>query len=194
LKKASGLNLKMIAPDHGPVWRTDLSKIVNLYARWAARRPTNKAVIMYDSMWESTSAMASAIEDGLVSEGVQVKSMRVRDSHRSHIATEVLDAGALIVGSPTLNNGMFPTVADALTYLRGLRPRNLVGASFGSFGWGGEAAKLIADVLDDMRVERVDEPLRIQFVPDKQALLQCRELGCRVARKLHEKMQQSSGA
>lgn len=188
LKKAAELKLNLIAPDHGPVWRKDIAKVVDWYAQWAAQKPGNKALLIYDTMWESTAKMAAAVEDGLLGEGAKVKVMRIRESHRSHVATEMLDAGALLVGTPTLNNGLYPTVADALAYLRGLRPKNRIGATFGSFGWGGEAPKLAADILADMRVELVAEPLRVQFVPDKQALLQCRDLGLLVAQRLRQKV------
>lgn len=188
LKKAASLKIKMVAPDHGPIWRKDMAKVIGWYAKWAAQQFDNKAVIIYDTMWESTAAMAAAVEDGLVSDGAIVKSMRLRENHRSHVATEILDAGAIVVGSPTMNNHLYPTVADVLTYIRGLRPKNRIGATFGSYGWGGEAAKLAADVLTDMRVELVAEPLRVQFVPDKAALVQCRDLGRLVAGRLRQKV------
>ena len=188
LKKAAGLGIKMIAPDHGPVWRKDPAGIVESYARWAARKPTMKAVVVYDTMWDSTEKMAKAIEDGLVAGGAQVKSLRLRENHRSDIALELLDAGALLVGSPTINNQVYPTVAEFLSYVRGLRPRNLVGAAFGSFGWGGEAPTIIKETLTAMRVEMVDEPLKVQFVPDTEALCRCQALGRQVAEKLKERV------
>jgi flavorubredoxin len=188
LEKVSPLPVSMIAPDHGPIWRRDLDRITSLYARWAKQKPTAKAVILFDTMWGSTEMMAKAIEEGLVTEGIQVRSMRLRDNHRSNVATEVLDAGALLVGSPTLNGGMFPTVAENLSYLKGLRPKNLVGAVFGSYGWGGEAVNQIKELLGGMKVELVGEPLSVQFVPGKPVLVQCRELGRQVAAKLKERL------
>jgi flavorubredoxin len=184
LQKTAGMNIAVIAPDHGPIWRKDLSRITAMYARWAEQKPAPKAVILYDTMWGSTDAMAKAIEEGLAAEGIHVRSMRLRENHRSNVATEILDAGALIVGSPTLNNNLFPTVAEALTYLKGLRRKNLIGAAFGSYGWGGEAVTQIKEQLAAMRVELVAEPVSIQYVPDKAALLQCRELGRQVGRRL----------
>jgi flavorubredoxin len=97
------------------------------------------------------------------------------------VATEILDAGALLVGSPTLNNNMYPTVADLLTYLKGLKPKNLVGAAFGSYGWSGEAVGQVRGMMEEMKIEMVGEGLRIKFVPDDNALGQCHDLGLRVA-------------
>ena len=184
LKKADTLPLKLIAPDHGPVWRRDIDLIVDLYASWAAQRPGRKAVIVYDTMWGSTGAMAKAIEDGLVAEGVSVKSMRLKENHRSNVATEMLGAGALVVGSPTLNNQMFPTVADMLTYLKGLKPKNLVGAVFGSYGWSEAALRQLVYAMNDLQVKMVADPLSVQYVPDQEALMKCHELGRKIAQAI----------
>jgi flavorubredoxin len=186
LKKVSGLDIKIgiIAPDHGPIWRgDDVGKVLNWWSEWAAQKPTGKAVILYGSMWGCTGAMARAIEEGLVAEGASVKVMPVESCRRSDAATEVLDAGALIVGSPTLNNNMLPAVADFLTYLRGLRPKNLVGAVFGSYGWSGEAVGQLRDILEGMKVELLGE-IKANYMPDDEALARCRALGVTIAARL----------
>jgi len=100
--------------------------------------------------------------------------------------TEVLEAGALLVGSPTINNNIFPSVADVLTYMRGLKPANLVGAAFGSFGWSGEAARQVNEYLEGMKVELVSEPLNLPFRPDDEGIAKCRQLGKDVASRLKE--------
>lgn len=181
------LDIKIIAPDHGPIWREDLSKILDSYAQWAAQTPTKKAVVVYDTMWQSTALMARAIGEGLATGGAIPKLMQLRAAHRSDVATEILDAGALVVGSPTMNNNLFPTVADTLTYLKGLKPRNLVGAAFGSYGWSGEAVGQIEEVLTGMKVDLVAEGLKVKYVPDDDALAQCYALGQRMAEKLNER-------
>lgn len=183
-----GLDIDVLAPDHGPIWRSRIADILALYGKWAAQAPAKKAVIVYDSMWDSTHLMARAIAEGLADADVEVSVCRLGPSHRSDVVTEVLDAGALIVGSPTLNNGLFPTVAEVLSYLKGLKPRNLIGAAFGSYGWSGEATAEIASALESMKVELVAEPLKVQYVPDSAALESCRALGRDVAAKLAEKV------
>ncbi|MDD3642416.1 MAG: flavodoxin domain-containing protein, partial [Candidatus Krumholzibacteria bacterium] len=151
----SGLPIDVIAPDHGPVWRSKIPWILDLYNRWSARELRKKAVIVYDTMWDSTRMMARAIEDGLTEGGVHVKLFNATATGRSDIMTEMIDAAALVVGSPTLNNHLFPTIADVLVYLQGLRPTGLVGAAFGSYGWSGEGVRVIAGMLEDMKVELV---------------------------------------
>lgn len=180
------LPMQVLAPDHGPIFRKDLTWVVNLYARWAEKKPARKAVVTYDTMWGSTAKMAHAIAEGLLSGGVGVNVMPLAANHRSDVTTEVLRAGALVVGSPTLNSNMFPTVADLLTYLKGLKPTRLVGAAFGSYGWNGKAAAQIADTLHEMKVELVGEPLEVCYVPDEGALARCHALGAQIARKLND--------
>ena len=184
--QALGIPIRVIAPDHGPIWRKDPGTIVDWYREWAEQRPKSKAVIVYDTMWQSTALMARAIADGIAAGGAEVKVLGLRASDRSEVMTEVLDAGAVVVGSPTINNGLFPTVADMLVYMKGLKPRGKVGAAFGSFGWSGEAVGVIARELQEMGVELIDEPLKVKFVPDEAALKRCQELGANIARRLQE--------
>ena len=177
-------DVKMILPDHGPIWREDVSWIVDRYAKWAERKPTKKALVVYDTMWESTDMMARAIADGLMAGGAKPTLMRAARAHRSDIATELLDAGALIVGSPTVNNTIFPGMADVMTYVKGLRPQNLIGTAFGSYGWSGEAVRQLTDMLAEMKVDVVGDGVKCQYVPDGHALAACRSLGIHIAERL----------
>jgi len=176
------LDLRMICPDHGIIWRRDPGRIVRAYLEWCRQEPQRKAVVVYDTMWHSTEHMAEAIHAGITAEGVVSMPMHLRSHHRSEIMTEVFDARAVVVGSPTLNNGLFPTVADFLCYLRGLKPRNKIGAAFGSYGWSGEAVKLIENELTDAKIDLVAPGLRVQFVPEKATIDACREFGRAIGR------------
>jgi len=175
------LDIRMICPDHGIIWRKEPGKIIEAYLRWARQEAEPKALVIYDTMWHSTEAMAEAIADGIAAQGVQVMPLHLRRWHRSDILTEVLDARAIAVGSPTLNNGLFPTLGDFLTYLKGLKPRNKLGAAFGSYGWSGESVKLIREELEAMKFEMVDPGLAIQYVPDAEGLDRCLALGKKIA-------------
>jgi len=185
---AAGLSFKMIAPDHGPVWRKDIGGIIGRYASWAAQKPTAKAVVVYATMWHSTEKMARAISEGLAAGGLRVKLMSLDEVHRSEVVYELLCAGALAVGSSTLNNNMLPGMADVLTYLRGLKPQNLVGAAFGSYGWSGEAMRQIEDCLTGMKVEIAEEGIRVKNVPDEGVLAGCYELGMGMAQKVNNRL------
>ncbi len=179
-----GLELNMICPDHGIIWRKDPGKIVDAYVKWSKQETENKAVVVYDTMWHSTEKMANAIASGLSEEGVEVRPMSLGKWDRSNVMTEVLDAKAVIVGSPTFNNGLFPTVSDFLTYMKGLKPKNRIGAAFGSYGWSGESVKLINKELEGMKFEIIDPGVRIQYVPDNEGIEACVLLGKKIARAM----------
>ncbi len=177
-------NAKVIATDHGPLWRQGIDDLLARYRTWCERKPSRKVVVTYASMWQSTATMARAIAEGAAEGGTTVKLMGLDTNHRSDIATELLDAGALLVGTPNLNGQMYPTVADVLTYLKGLKPKGLLGAAFGSYGWSPAALDQVHKTLEDLKVEAVREPLAVKYVPTEQDLLSCRELGRHVAERV----------
>ena len=185
--KAMNLALEVLAPDHGPLYRKDLGWIMDLYGRWAEQKPTRKALVVFDTMWESDALMAEAVAEGLAAGGARpVKVLPLRSSHRSEVATEILEAGALVAGSPTMNNQIFPTMADVLCYLEGLKPKNLVGAAFGSYGWSGEAVGKLEEWLQRIGVRLVAEGVKVRYVPDAEALRRCRALGEKVGGELQK--------
>lgn len=184
---ATGLKIKIIAPDHGPIWRKDLGRIIELYKQWASQKPTAKAVVVYATMWHSTEKMARAISEALAQAGIKVKLLSMNETHRSEVVYEVLDAGALIVGSPTLNNNILPQMADVMTYLKGLKAANLIGAAFGSYGWSGESVRDLEGLLKEMKVEIAADAVSVKNVPDSGVLEKCSELGKTIAAELIRK-------
>lgn len=184
--KEMGLAIDMICPDHGIIWRKDPEKILNSYVEWSLQKPKRKAVVIFDTMWHSTETMAETIVASLAEEGVNARPMSLRNCHRSDIITEVVDAGAIVMGSPTINNGLFPTVSDFLTYMKGLKPLNKVAAAFGSYGWSGEAVKLINSEFEQMKFDIIDPGVRINYVPDGKGIDACYELGKKIAKALPE--------
>ncbi|MDY6964642.1 MAG: FprA family A-type flavoprotein [Halobacteriota archaeon] len=179
-----GIEIEMICPSHGIIWRSDPGKIIEAYVKWGKGETSEKAVIVYDTMWGSTDKMAKAILEGISSEGVEVKLLKLRENHRSDVMKEVLDTKAVIVGSPTLNNGMFPTVADFLTYMKGLRPKNKIGAAFGSHGWAGGAVKVVEAELEAAKFEMMKPDLDFQFKPTEEELEKCFDFGKEIALKI----------
>ena len=190
LDEVRKMNLKidMICPDHGLIWRENPLQIVEAYDEWSNQVAKRKAVIVYDTMWKSTEIMAKAVADGLVENGIAVKLMDLSVNHRSEVVTEVLDAKALLFGSSTLNNMMLPRMADMLCYLRGLRPANKIAAAFGSYGWSGEAVKLINEQLEAMKMKLVNPGVRMLYVPEHEGLRECVELGRQVAKAIKEEV------
>jgi flavorubredoxin len=128
--------------------------------------------------------MAGAIADGLIGEGVEVKMFNLTGSDKSAIIAEVLEARALVIGSPTLNNGAFPSVAEFLCYLKGLKPKGKIGAAFGSYGWGGGAIKAMTQEMEQAGIEMVEPELAFKWVPDASELAECVEFGRRIAGRM----------
>lgn len=176
----SGLEIRMICPDHGIIWRHDPGAIISAYNDWSLQKTEQKAIVLYDSMWHSTEIMADEIVSGLLASGVKAIPMHARKWHRSDIMTEMLDAKALVVGSPTLNNNIFPALMDVLTYIKGLKPANRIAAAFGSYGWSGEAANLLSTELENMKFKVVEPPLRVKYIPDTASKDLCFEFGKKI--------------
>ncbi|MBQ4106771.1 MAG: FprA family A-type flavoprotein [Lentisphaeria bacterium] len=184
-----GLDIDVIAPDHGPLWRTpeDQQWIIDLYYRTAQQPWGKKALIVYHSMWGSTAAMAKELMDGFREAGIEADLVSLDVEERSSVATRVLDAGVVAVGSPTINNQMFPAVADVLCYLRGLKPQRHIGFAFGSFGWSGEGAKQVNQALTDMGFEMPLPVLAARYAPDAAVREQSFAAGVELGRLLKEK-------
>lgn len=180
------LPIKMIAPDHGVIWRGNPGKIIDAYSRWCVHEGKGNALIIYDTMWHSTEMMAHAVADGLLDKGISYKLINLQVNHRSDVMTDVLEASAIILGCPTLNNGLLPRMAGFLMYMRGLRPTNKVGAAFGSYGWSGEAVKLMNKSMLEMKFNMVHEGLKVQYVPEHTHLKECVELGKTVGQALND--------
>lgn len=178
----TGIEIDMIAPDHGLIWRKDPEGIIRAYRKWSRQETRKKALVIYDTMWQATGKMAEAVAEGLKEEGLDFRLLNLKLNHRSDIMTEVLDSKAIVLGSATINNGMMPAMADLLSYMKGLRPAGKVGAVFGSYGWSGEAVKLISEAMREMNIDLVGEGVRVKYSPKKEDLDRCVELGRQVAR------------
>jgi flavorubredoxin len=183
-EKLGGIDIDMIAPSHGVIWRSHLSDILSAYTSWGRGETGNKALVIYDTMWGSTEKMALALAKGITSEGIAVKVYNLSKSDHSDIIREVLDAKAIIIGSPTLNNGMFPTVAQFLCYLKGLKPKGKIGAAFGSHGWSGGAVKAVQQEMEGAGIDLMGSGLAFKFVPDADELQKCTNFGKIVAQAI----------
>jgi len=178
------LKISMIAPSHGIIWRSNPTKIVEAYLRWAKGEAVRKVLVVYDTMWGSTEKMAKAIVEGISNEGVETMLFRLPFSDRGDIIKELLEAKGILVGSSTINNGVLPTVAPFLEEMQGLRPRKKIAAAFGSYGWGGGAVKTIEESLEKAGMDIVAPALTVKWVPDKNEIQKCFEFGKKFAKKL----------
>jgi flavorubredoxin len=177
LARLGTLKLSIVAPSHGVIWRSHFSEILQAYQAWMVSKPTQKVVIVFSSMWNSTRRMAEAVAEGAQAYPVDVKLIDAATMSDTHIVTEVMDCAGLAAGSPTLNMSILPRMAASLTYLRGLKPLNKACFAFGSFGWAAKGCEEVAQYLHAMQMRPVCEPVACRFVPDAAALEKCRAAG-----------------
>ncbi len=171
-----GLDIDMVAPSHGVIWRSHVGEIMETYRRWSSLAPDEYAIVVYDSMWHTTEDMAREIVEAFIERDVPTRLFDLKVDHISDIMTEVLSAKYVAVGSPTLNNGMMPTVAAFLCYLKGLSPKTgwegRVGIPFGSYGWGTNGPDEVAAVLEACGFDLPLGALSHQWVEDEEHLAQ----------------------
>ena len=183
------LDIRMVLPDHGPLWRTaeDINWILGLYREFAEQKPRPRALVAYSTMWHATEKLATAFAEGVRSAGVEVHLADLAENDRSSIMTHVAYSGLIAFGAPTMNNQMYPAMADALCYIKGLRPKNKMGFAFGSCGWSGEGAKQISAELEAMGVEQPEKFIQVKYMPNAEELTAIRDAGKRLAENLLEK-------
>jgi len=184
--KKLGIRIEMIAPDHGVIWRSHIDKVLSLYSDMVDAKAKLGTVIVYDTMWHGTEQMVFPIAKGLEDEGIPVIIIKLRATPKSVAVKEVWKSRGVIVGSPTLNNGIFPSVAEFLTYLKGLRPKNRLFAAFGSYGWSGEAIKDMYEIAKSMKLEVFEPGIRVLYKPSEEDLNKCYEFGIAFGKALKE--------
>lgn len=182
LEALSGLDIDMIGPSHGAIWRSLIPKILEEYTKWANHDSEEKALIVYDSMWGSTKKMAYALHEGIEESGIHATMKNLKTNHISDVITDVLTSKLILLGSPTLNNGMLPTMGGFLTYLKGLHPKNKIGFAFGSYGWGGQAVGEIEKIMKDLSWELPLDNIKINYIPDVNELKKVKETGNKLAK------------
>jgi flavorubredoxin len=162
---ASKLDIEMVCPSHGLIWKKYIKEAVEEYTKWANNATEEKALIIYDTMWKTTEKIAYKIQEAFEESFVKTKMLNLKVNHISDVMTEVLTAKYICVGSPTLNNNMLSSVAGFLSYFKGLAPKGRIGLAFGSYGWGGQSIGFIDDDLKKCGFTTL-EKIRIEYIPD----------------------------
>jgi len=184
LDKIKDLDLNVIAPSHGVVYRNP-KRIIDAYEMWARGHLKQKAVILYVSMWGSTETLEKALEESLSAEGIETVPYNLVVSDLSHLSRDLVDASAILIGSPTYLNGAHPLAWIAAEFIRGQKPRTKLTAIFGSYGWGGGAVSQIEDRLKQSGFQIV-ETLECRGPPREADLERARELGKLIAQRIKQ--------
>lgn len=178
LAVVQALDIDMIAPSHGIIWRSHIKELYDAYHSFAEGKTEDYALVIYDTMWHSTELIARSIVEGFNKRGTRVKLLALGKNDLPDVMTEVLTARYLAVGCPTLDSYITPNMGAFLTYMRCLAPKDKLGFAFGSYGWGGQSIGIVDQLLRDLGVEIVLEPIRINYVPTKEQL---KDIEARVA-------------
>ena len=176
-----GLSIKTIAPSHGLIWR-EPGKIIDAYLKWAGGEAEEAVLVAYDTMWNSTAKMARSIVEGISSEGVKAQLYHMATSDSSEAIRDCMLMKGIVVGSSTINRGILPALMPFLEDLKGLKPRNKIGAAFGSYGWSGGGAEGVDKVLREAGVDIIADPLTVKYAPTAEDLQKCYDLGREIAR------------
>ncbi len=188
LEKLSALDIEIVAPDHGLIFRTkeDIAFICQAYKEFAEQNFKKSALIAYDSIWGATSKMAHIIGESLFEEGIPYVLVDVQKNHVAEIANHLMDCSIIILGSATRNNNYMSAMASVVNHIKGLSPKNRYGASFGSYGWSGEAPKLLSQELESMGCTILADPLKVQYGLKENQIQECKDFAKKIVKAINE--------
>ncbi|MFQ5454527.1 MAG: flavodoxin domain-containing protein, partial [Candidatus Zixiibacteriota bacterium] len=179
IEKIEQLDIDIIAPAHGPIIRKYPRKYIESYLSWSHVQTdeVKNVLILFASIYGNTKKMAEAIAKGVSEEGVNVKMLDVNNTDHQFIRDAIEKADGIIVGSPTIVGDVPRPVWDALTLFSTVSSRIKLGAVFGSYGWSGEAAKMVEGRLSGLHIKLYKSSLRIKLIPEDKTLKKCQEFG-----------------
>lgn len=172
VKAVKGLDIDLIMPSHGIIWKDHIKDIMDCYDKWDSGQNDGSAVVTYNSMYKSTYAMALAVVEAFTQCGIETRLFDLGNTHYSEVTPALLTAKYLAVGSSTHYRNMLPEVAEFLTFMKSLLPPkpNKVAFAFGSFGWSGEGAKEVNEVLKEANFDILMDPLSHKWTLDIEAM------------------------
>ena len=182
---AMNLDIDMIAPSHGIIWRTNPVQIIEKYLSWSdPNYNEGYAVIIYDTMYHATRDMAEAIAMGLEEEGIKYKLFNAATKDRSDLNVEIFKSNAVLLGSCTVNNSVLRETASLLDEIKSLKVKNKLAFGFGAYGWSGEAHKIISQKLSEAGLTISQEPLGVRYKSSAEEIEKCVEAGRNIAKQL----------
>jgi flavorubredoxin len=155
LEKIKDYEIRTIAPSHGPI-HDKPELIVDAYREWISGKPKNRAVLAYVSMHDSTKLMVEHLNGALMERGVSVDRFHLDVTDLGEMATALVDAGTIVIGTPTVLTGPHPTAAHAAFITNMLRPKAEFAAIMGSYGWMGKTEEVLTQMMSRLKVELLD--------------------------------------
>ncbi len=187
LKKLSALEINMICSLHGPVWTQDIDKVVALYDQWSRYEAEEGAVVVYGSMYGHTEEMAEVVARGLSDNGIKnIVIHDVSNSHESYILSDIFRYKALITGSPTYSNELYPGIQNLLHKLETRGVRGRLFGYFGSYTWAGATLRHFESFAERMKWEVIGSPVEEKMALKADATQALLELGKAMAERLKQ--------
>mgnify|MGYP006286243063 CR=1 FL=1 len=180
------LPVDMICPSHGVIWKENPTQIVEKYLEWADNYQENQITLLYDTMWNNTKQMAEEILKGIKEKNdeVRVKLINTSNTDKNDVITEVFKSKAILVGSPTINNGILHSMAGILEMIKGLKFRNKDYAAFGSYGWSGESVDILEENMDSAGFNKVIDGVKVKWTPNQKNIDYLNSFGSNFIKKI----------
>ncbi len=154
LEKIKDLEIEIIGPSHGPIYRNP-GRIINTYRQWTSGETKEKAIVIYVSMWGATEALIRTMLETLIAQGIEVSLYNLIHADTAEIAKDLVDSAALVFGAPTVLGGLHPLALYASHLVKALRPPLKYGVILSSYGWGGGAVRQALEILRPTKIEVV---------------------------------------
>ncbi|KXB06488.1 hypothetical protein AKJ52_02170 [candidate division MSBL1 archaeon SCGC-AAA382C18] len=185
LGKLQDVEVEMVAPTHGPVWRSEPETIINLYDKWSSMKGEDGITLVYGSMYGNTAEMMGAIAEGVRS--CNCTNFKILDASRTSLSFLLMEAWrrqGIIIGSPTYDARIFPPVDNFLKLVERKKLKERVAGVFGSYGWSGGAVDRLQSTVQNLDWELVEPVAEFQGKPTEEELEKGRKLGEKVAKKI----------
>ena len=185
-ERIKDLPIAMVAPSHGPVLRKSWREVMNIWRDRAAvplekRKTEKKVAIIYVSAYGNTTMMAKKVAEGVAAAGCKPELVNAAEVDIHRILDELDESIGFLIGAPTLNSNLPEPIYAMLGYLVVLNVKGLTSSAFGSFGWSGEATKIVTDIMAAMRIKIFPEPIKFKMTPTEADLQTCFEFGKKYA-------------
>jgi len=184
LAKIENLPIRMVCPSHGPILRSTYEHAIKAYRKWAAPPPEGekpKALMAILSSHGKTRGMGAVIKEELEEQGIEVSEFSLCGMRDDDYRNALEQADVLLIGTPTIQRDAPPHVWHALSLISSVTPKAKLGAVFGSFGWSGEAVKMVEQRLEGLKYKLAAESIAFRFTPTEENLETCRQFADQVA-------------
>ncbi|GAN33113.1 MAG: FprA family A-type flavoprotein [Candidatus Brocadia sp. AMX2] len=187
IEKIKNLDIRLIAPSHGPILRTDPWKYINAYKDWSTPRkdPHKKLIlVLYASMYGNTKKMAEAVARGASTMTTEVKLLDAANVSPEFMRCEIESAEGILIGSSTINGDALMPLWNIMNIMFSVNVKLKKCATFGTYGWSGEATRLMEDRLKGLKLHIVQPPVKVLFTPTEEDLKRCSIFGYDFAQSL----------